>query len=243
VKLRIGYVSRNPNMTLVRTMFRAPLAAVAGAFLLYGCASSSSSSKEPAEPVMSPLAGMIGRQMLVLPTQYLSIANAGGGWDIVPSGPPLLSILDEEITDQFVKRGVKRNWTFAREITESANRNGGLAGDPRELGAQGIRRVKAGDTPLPEPLASQIRTLVALTSARFVVLPLEVHVDTRDGERKASLRVLLVDARTARVAWVGDIEATPERDPQAVADALSPYGFRLAAREMATKFADMVVAQ
>ena len=43
---------------------------------------------------------------------------------------------DEEITDQFRKRGVKNNWTFARQITESADRNGGLAGNPRELSAQ-----------------------------------------------------------------------------------------------------------
>jgi hypothetical protein len=223
-------------------MFRASLAAVAGVFLLYGCASSSS-SKESAEPVMSPLAGMIGRQMLVLPAQYLSISNANGGWDIVPAGAALLPILDEEITDQFRKRGVKNNWTFARQITESADRNGGLAGNPRELSAQGIRRMKAGDTPLPEPLASEIRGLVALTSARFAVVPLEVHFDTRGGLSKASLRVLLIDARTARIAWTDDIEATPLRDPQAVADAMSPYAFRLAAREIATKFADMVVAQ
>lgn len=225
-------------------MFRASFAAVAGAALLYGCASSSSSGgKQEAQPATSPLAGLVGRQMLVLPAQYLAIANAGGSWDIVPSGQSLLPILDEEIADAFRKRGVKNNWTFGRDITESAGRQGGLAGDPRELGAQGIRRVKPGDTPLPEPLAGQIRGLVALTNARFVVLPLEVHIDVRDNERKGSVRLLLIDSRTARVTWADDVVASTQRDPQMVSEAMSPYGFRMLARDLAGKFADLVVAQ
>lgn len=187
---------------------------------------------------------MVGRQMLVLPAQYLSVANAGGGWDIVPSGQSLLPILDEEITDALRKRGVKNNWTFAREIVESANRNGGLAGgDPRNLPAADIRRIKPGDSPLPEPLAGQIRGIVALTSARYVFLPLEVHVDVRDNERKGSVRLLLIDSRTSRVTWADDVMAPTLRDPQIVSEAMSPYGFRMLARDLATKFADMVVAQ
>ena len=182
--------------------------------------------------------------MLVLPTQYLSVANAGGGFDIVPSGQSLLPILDEEIADAFRKRGVKNNWTFASDIVASADRNAGLAGgDPRNLPAAAIRGVKAGDTPLPEPLAGQIRGLVALTNARYTLLPIEVHLDLRNSERKGSVRLLLIDARTSRVAWSDDVVAETQRDPQMVSDAMSPYGFRMLARDLATRFADMVVAQ
>ena len=225
-------------------MLRTSLAAAASAALLYGCASSApANQQQDPPPPATPLAGMIGRQMLVLPAQFLSVTNAGGGWDIVPAGASLLPILDEEITDAFRKRGVKSNWTFGREITEASVRNGGITGNPRELAAQGIRRVRPGDTPLPEPLASEIRGLVALTNARYVVLPLEVNVDTRGGERKGSVRLLLIDSRTARVTWSEDVIATTSRDPQVVSDALSPYGFRQLSRDIASKFADMVVAQ
>jgi hypothetical protein len=186
---------------------------------------------------------MAGRQLLVLPAQYLSVANMAGGWDIVPAGPALLPILDEEIADTFRKRGVKSNWTFAREIVQSAVRNGGLAGDPRQLSVQNVRRIKAGDTPLPEPLSSEIRNLVALTSARYALLPLEVHVDVRGAERRASVRMMLIDSRTARVTWAEDIEATTTHDPQMAADASTPYGFRLLSRDLATKLADLVIAQ
>lgn len=226
----------------LKTASRAPLAAFVGAALLYGCAASAPAAKdEPAVP-SSPLSGMLGRPIVVFPTQYLATAGPSGTWDISPDNAALLPVLDEEIADAFRKRGVK-NWTFAREITVSAVRNGGLAGDPRELSVAGIRRVKAGDTPLPEPLASQIRGLVSLTNARFAVLPLEARVDVRDGQRKGGVRMLLVDARTARVVWAEDIDAEPLRDPAIVREALSPYGFRLLSRDIASRFADMVVAQ
>jgi hypothetical protein len=225
-------------------MFRASLAALAGAALLYGCASSPAGKQEsPSAAPASPLSGLLGRQILVLPSQFLSVANAGGGWDIVPGGESLLPILDEEIAEAFRRRGVTTNWTFARQIIESADRNGGLAGDARNLGAAAIRRIKPGDNPLPEPLASNVRNLVSLTSARFVILPIEVHVDIRDNERKGSVRLLLVDSRTARVTWADDVMAQTLRDPQAVSDFMSPYGFRILARDLASKFADMVVAQ
>jgi hypothetical protein len=181
--------------------------------------------------------------MLVLPAQYLSMINAGGGADIVPAGESLLPIIDEELADVFHKRGVKNNWTFGREITESANRQGGLAGDPRNLGAAGVRRIKPGDNPLPEPMAGNVRNLVALTSARYVILPIEVSVDLRDNARRGTMRILLIDSRTARVTWADDIQSQTLRDPQVVSEATSPYGFRMLARELATKFADMVVAQ
>ena len=181
--------------------------------------------------------------MVVFPAQYLTTPGGGGSWDVMRDGPSLLPILDDELADQLRKRGVNSNWTFARELSQSADRNGGLAGDPRQLSAQGIRRNPAGDTPLPEPLASQIRTLVALTSARFAVLPIETRVDTRNGERKASVRMMLIDARTARILWVSDIEGASSRDPAIVSEAMSPFGFRMLSRDLATRFADLVVAQ
>lgn len=181
--------------------------------------------------------------MVVFPAQYLTTPGPGGSWEVTQDGPSLLPILDDEIADQLRKRGVNSNWTFARELSRSADRNGGLAGDPRQLAAQGIRRNPAGDTPLPEPLSSQIRTLAALTSARLAVLPIETRVDTRNGTRKTSVRLLLIDSRTARILWANDLEGAASRDAAVVSEAMTPYGFRLLARELASQFADMVVAQ
>ena len=75
------------------------------------------------------------------------------------------------------------------------------------------------------------------------MIKLEVHLDIRNNERKGSVRILLIDARTSRVAWADDVIAETLRDPRIVSEAMSPYGFRMLARDLATKFADMVVAQ
>lgn len=219
-------------------------ALVLAGFLAFGCASAAPRGREEAgAAVSSPLAGLAGRYMVVFPAHYLATAGPAGTWDITQAGPGLLPLLDDEIADALRKRGISNNWTFAREITASANRNAGLAGDPQQLSAQGIRRIPAGDAPLPEPLASQIRTLVSLTSARLALLPLETRIDTRNGERKGSLRLLLIDSRTARVLWIGEFESLVSRDPAAAAEAMSPYGFRIFARELAARVADMVIAQ
>ena len=230
-------------MRSTKPITRARFAALAAAALLYGCASSRANETEEIATSTGPLAGMVARQLVVLPAQLLSTAGPGGSWDVQPEQAPLLRILDEEIADAFRKRGVRSNWTFARDLIESATRNAGLAGNPLDLSVAGIRRWKASDTPLPEPLASDIRNLVSLTSARYVIMPLETRVDVTQGQRKGALHLLLIDARTARVLWTGDVEGQSQRDAAIVREALSPYGFRMLSRELAGLFADMVVSQ
>ena len=213
------------------------------AALLYGCASSAPKEQGPAYPASTALEGMAGRQVVVLPAQLLSTAGPGGTWNVREDEAQLLRVLDQEIADALRKRGVRSNWTFADEIVAAATRNAGLAGNPRGLPVGGIRRVKASDTPLPEPLASEIRTIVSLTNARFAIMPIETKVELSSSHRKASLNLLLIDSRTARVLWTGEVAGSPSSDPAVVSEATSPYGFRIIARELAGLFADMVVPQ
>jgi hypothetical protein len=236
-----GYVSRNHTMRPTETTLRSRVTALLLATLLCGCASSGSKESQEPAPAANPLAGLVGSRIVVLPAQLISTAAPGGSWDVQPQHASLLKLIDQEIADAFRKRGVRNNWTFAEELIASATRNAGLAGNPLALPVAGIRRIKAGDTPLPEPLASQIRTLVSLTSARFVIMPLEMKVDMNGGQRKGSLRVLLIDSRTARVTWAGDVDGVSTRDATTVADTFTPFGFRGLARELAGLFAEMVV--
>lgn len=241
--MRNGYLSRNLTMRPLQSTPFPRITALFAAALLYGCAPSRAEPAQEATPAENPLTAMIGRQLLVLPAQLLATAGPGGSWDVRPDEAGLLQLVDQEITESLKKRGIRGNWTFPKEIIASATRNAGLAGNPLGLSVAGIRRVKAGDTPLPEPLASQIRTLVSLTSARYVIMPLETRVDINSAQRKGYLRVLLIDARTARVLFVADVEGQPSRDPEVVRDTMSPFGFRILARELAGLFADMVVPQ
>jgi hypothetical protein len=243
VKLRFSYVSRNLTMRINGTRFPTRVSVSLLAALLYGCASSAPKEQAPPSPSANPLQGMVGRQVVVLPVQLVATSGPAGTWDVRPDLFQLLPLLDQEIADTFRRRGVRNNWTFGEEIVASANRNAGLAGNPRGLPVAGIRRIKASDTPLPEPLASEIRTIVSLTNARYVVMPIEARIELGSAQRKASLNLLLIDSRTARVLWTGEITGTPSSDPAVVRDTLSPYGFRIVARELAGLFADLVLAE
>ena len=217
-------------------------AAVIALSILNGCASSSPPQKEDAAPARSALSGMVGRPLLFFPAQYIGLATPGGQYEISMVNRGLLTLLDEELADAFRKRGVRKSWTFADEITAAAMRNGGLVQDPRELSADSTRRLKASDTPLPEPLGTQIRQLIALQDGRYALIPIEIDVDPRPGHAAGILRVMLVDSRTARVVWVDSIEAPAPADVLP-GDLLTGFGFRRLARALATRFADMVVAQ
>ncbi len=216
--------------------------AIVAVAILVGCGSSTPAPKTDAPPARSALSGMLGRPLLVLPAQYLAIAAPGGRYEISMANRQLLALFDEELADAFRKRGVRSSWMFAQQITEAAMRNGGLVPDPRELSAETIRRLPAGDTPLPEPLGTQIRQLIALQEGRYALVPVEVDVDSRPGYSAGVLRVMLIDARTARIVWVDSIGAPAPADV-AGDDLLSGFGFRRLARALATRFAEMVVAQ
>jgi hypothetical protein len=180
--------------------------------------------------------------MLIMPTQYIGLATPGGQFELSLTNRDLLGIMDEELADAFRKKGVRSSWMFGNEITMAAMRNGGLVQDPRELSAESLRRIQAGDTPLMEPLGTQIRQLIALQDGRYALIPIEVDVDPRPGRAYGILKLVLVDSRTARVLWVDSIESPGPTDipPQ---DLLAGYGFRKLSRALATRFADMVVAQ
>ena len=212
------------------------VALTAGLAFATGCASGGAPAKEQAgAPVQgTPLAAMAGRQVLVMPVQRNVIvvdqtmdqAGAIEGWNFIVA-------LDDSIAAALTARGVGSTWTFANTITAVAKRNGGLAGDPHALAAGGLQRlVKAGDDPVSEPLASQIRTLVALREGRYAVLPAAVRFENVTGGVRGTLVVYLIDSRTARIVWSGLVpsETSPRFSPAM-------------AGSIAERFADLVVAR
>jgi hypothetical protein len=105
--------------------------------------------------------------------------------------------------------------------------------DPHALAVAGLRRlVKASDDPLSEPLASQIRSLISMTDARYAMLPAAVAFESTAGGIRGTVLVYVVDARTARIQWSGSVTSDVSRSlSSAMAGAI------------AQRFADLVVAR
>lgn len=205
MKLKSRYFSRNLPMR------KAFLSAAAFALLwLPGCASRGAPVSEQALADVSPLAGYTQRAVLVLPLQQLS-EQAGRTNSLSAAATEFKDAMNYEIEFAFGESAPTR-WVFAPRIIESSRRNFGVSADPRQIAVdQFIDKLPKPDEPLGETLRSQIRQIVALTDARFALLPVIVRFSEPEisGMRRATMRVVLVDARLAQVRWASDIVTEP----------------------------------
>jgi hypothetical protein len=105
--------------------------------------------------------------------------------------------------------------------------------DPHVLAIGNLTRLtKAGDDPLPQALGSQIRELVALRDGRYAVLPAAVRFSRLGTAERAALVLYLIDSRTARIVWSGEVVSDP-----------SPTVSPAMAASLAEHIADLVVGK
>jgi len=118
---------------------------------------------------------------------------------------------DADIADAFRERGIK-TWILPSGLDSAYRRNPTYATDPHTLAEEPLRSPTLnGDQRLPEPIATQLRTIVALhDDTRLVLAPVELRLEaTTAGAGRGVLRLVLVDARTSSVRWVGDVTSDP----------------------------------
>jgi hypothetical protein len=179
-----------------------------------------------------PLERLAGEKMLVLPVQYLTFADSLGWSRSAPSSRTYLNTLDDEIAFALKQRGLKGRWTLAPELIRSVERNQGYAPDPRSLAAGDIRSgQKAAEWQLREPLASQLRSLIAFTDARYVLFPVEMRLVGSNGMGHAMLHLVIIDVRRSQVQWSGDLAGAQE----------SKFSPAIAA-DLASRLADLIAA-
>jgi hypothetical protein len=180
-----------------------------------------------------PLAGLAGQEVIVIPTHYLRPGDSLGWAAAVERPRELLSEVDDEIAFALGERGFRTRWVFPEQLIRSAQRNAAHSPDPRALAAEGLRPLarRRPDGQLGEPLASQLRSLVALHGARYALFPVELRFEKAGGAGRAVLHVFLIDARLSRATWGGDVRG----------DTASTYGRGLIA-SVANSLADQVAA-
>lgn len=180
-----------------------------------------------------PLAGLAGQQVVVLPTHYLRPGDSLGWAAAVERPRELLSEVDDELAFALGERGFRTRWVFPDQLVRSAQRNVPHSPDPRALAAEGLRPLarRRSDGMLGEPLASQLRSLVALHGARYALFPVELRFEKVGGAGRAVLHVLLLDARLSRATWGGDVSG----------DTASTFGRGLIA-SAANNLADLIAA-
>ena len=162
------------------------------------------SARPEPESTDHSLAGLAAQRVAILPTYAVRVMPSVP-WSIGRVSDVQMN-LDADIAAAFEERGIKRQWTFPDELDASFRRNPTYAADPRHLAEEPLRApTLAPDSRLLEPLASQIRTLVALQpDMRLVLAPVELRLEPADGGGRGVLRVVLMDARTSTIRWSGE---------------------------------------
>ena len=158
-------------------------------------------------PQNFPLAGLTAENIIIAPFQALRVP-AEVGWPAPPALRPALANLDSLVADTLRARVGNQKWVYADGLVKAAANNPTYATDPRSLAVLPLRAsgLKIDDR-LPEPLASQLRTMIAFQDARLVLIPVDLTIErTGPGLGRGLVRLVLVDPRRSVVRWIGQIQ-------------------------------------
>lgn len=162
------------------------------------------------QPAEHALSGLAAQHIAVLPT-YVARVAPELHWNV---GRPLelQRTMDADILSALDERGLRKVWIFPEDLAASYRRNSTYATDPYQLAEEPLRAPSLMvDARLPEPLASQVRTLVAFhQDVRYALAPVELRLEAagnKSGVGRGVLRLVLVDARASNVRWIGEISS------------------------------------
>jgi hypothetical protein len=160
-------------------------------------------------PSGHPLEALIATGAVVAPAFAVSVSTQLSGF---VADARLLRELDSAIASSLTDRGLRHGWILPADLAASYRRNPTYAADPYALAEDPLRRTSfTTGSQLPEPLASQLRTMIALQDgARLVVLPIELAFEPAPGApttARASLKVAVVDPRFSNARWVGTVRS------------------------------------
>ena len=170
------------------------------------CASAQAGPKPP-KPLPAPallLAPLAGQPIAVLPASYvISDATVAG---MPATRLAQLAWVDSVVGEALQTRGPEAKWMLPAELRRIAKRAPGIVTDPDQMGQATMRF--EGFKKVPDPLFASIRSLVALTGSRFVMIPAAFRfTHTTDGVQ-VEATLVLADARSGLIPWRSSPVAT-----------------------------------
>lgn len=189
-------------------------------FAAAACGGSGSRGSTAAAPDTRPLAFLAAERVVVTPTFALRVAPDLGWSDKIGRPREVLRTMDSVLAAALDDRGLRRNWILPPQLEASYTRNPTYAPDPYALAEEPLRSPGfASGARLPEPLASQLRTMIALhENARLVLAPVELRIERAGAPQtpalsaagttgRATLRVALIDPRFSEARWIGEVKS------------------------------------
>jgi hypothetical protein len=157
------------------------------------------------------LASLANEPLIVLPVQTLRLSVPE--WtDKVGDQRAYVGTIDDEIAFAVRERAIKGKWAFPADLARAARRNPGYAPDPYTIALDPLAPVERDpDKIIAEPLAGQLRAFAGLFNARYALVPVDVRIVPDANGGRATLHLVVVDTRAAKVTWKGDVTGDPAR--------------------------------
>ena len=163
---------------------------------------------KPAPTAPLPTAGLAGQRVAVTPLALVA-AEEALRWDsLIGNRRTTLDKSDSIIATLLGARAPEVTWVGPAELRHIARRAPGIAADPDQMGTPFLRASTIID--IPDPLRSQLRTLMGLAGGRYVLVPagLVFRVASPGAAPRGSpaaasaeLSVVLIDSRVGKVGW------------------------------------------
>ncbi len=161
----------------------------------------SAQQKAPPPAASAPLAQYTSVKVAVVPVQFY---RSDTGFVHVPA-LTLRAAFDSLVSEQLEEHGLKGTWATPADVLRSAKRNAMYSADPHNLGAFPVRNGIGKEGAIPDPLASNLRRVVALHDARYALMPVELRVERGADGGRLVVRLLLVDARLMKALFQVDL--------------------------------------
>jgi hypothetical protein len=176
------------------------------------------------EAPVRPLAGLAAQQVIVAPLNRLREVDPLGWTQQIPRSRDFMRAFDDAFEAELGARGLKTRWVYPGALVQAGRSNPSYSVDPYTLAAAPLRVPNAvAGTRLADPLATQLRTMIALQeSARAVLIPVELWFERAptpanvaggrvepSAKGTAVLRLALVDGRIGEIRWIGDVRSDP----------------------------------
>lgn len=165
----------------------------------------------PAPTAPLPTAGLASNRVPILPFT-LVLAEDSLRWEqVLADRKTVLAAADSVLGALLTVRAPEVTWVLPDEVRRQARRSPTFGSNPDQMATAVLRSERL--VQVPDPLRSELRTLVALAGARYALIPtaliyLRATPDSlgttpRSGAAvaRAELSIVLVDARLGRVGW------------------------------------------
>ena len=173
-------------------------------FALSACGGRSSSETAPLDPFNAievgqmPVGTFSGTDVLLLTVGGVVVGDSARPIPELDARRSALLTSANVLLDSAMRRdGREVNWMGLEEQRRSARRNPTLGIDPDRLATSYM--IGGRVDKIPDPLFAQVRSLAAVTNARFAVIPAGVRITGTAGAYVASYVLVVANARSGSV--------------------------------------------